>query len=300
MNIIFIHGMNQQHETAQSIEKRWLSLLEQALNQTQQEAAFTYLKRHFRMPFYGDLLSRYHLSNVLSASTLLPQTWPHLPFLHLNTHAQKKPNTATSTIKTPLQPIIQPKQPQPNFHTKFHQFSALSKDYALHHFALWMNDFPKLHTTLLHKFLVETDLYLSNSHFMHAVHLRIHQQLHDSKPNIIVAHSLGSVIAYHYLLEHPEMNIRSLITLGCPLAFQTIQKRLPQPIQRPTSLKGDWINFYSHDDFLAALALQKSPFDFSSSILNREILTSIEHPHDIAGYLQHPEVIHAILNSIKN
>ncbi len=66
MNIIFfIHGMNQQHETAQSIEKRWLSLLEQALNQTPQQVAFTYLKRHFRMPFYGDLLSRYHLSNVL-------------------------------------------------------------------------------------------------------------------------------------------------------------------------------------------------------------------------------------------
>lgn len=51
MNIIFIHGMNQQHETAQSIEKRWLSLLEQALNQTPQQVAFTYLKRHFRMPF---------------------------------------------------------------------------------------------------------------------------------------------------------------------------------------------------------------------------------------------------------
>ncbi len=36
----------------------------------------------------------------------------------------------------------------------------------------------------------------------------------------------------------------------------------------------------------------KITFDFSPSILNREIRTSIEHPHDIAGYLQHPEVIH--------
>lgn len=295
MNIIFIHGMNQQHETAQSIKKRWLGLLEQALNQTQQKAVFPYLTRHFRMPFYGDLLSRYHLSNVLSASTLLPQTWPHLSFSHPNIHAQKNNKTGTSPLKTPSKTPI-----QPNFHTKLHHFSALSKDYALHNFALLMNDFPKLHTTLLHKFLVETDLYLSNSHFMHAVHLRIHQQLHDSKPNIIVAHSLGSVIAYHYLLEHPEMNIHSLITLGCPLAFQTIQNRLPQPIQRPVSLKGDWINFYSHDDFLAALALQQSPFDFHPAILNREIRTSLEHPHDIAGYLQHSEVIHTILNSLKN
>lgn len=291
MNIIFIHGMNQQHETAQTIKKRWLGLLENALIQTQQQNLLPDLIRHFRMPFYGDLLSRYHLNNMLNASTLLPQTWPHIRFLHTST--RKRP-TKTS-IKNEVK-----KYPPHDLHHKFHQLSAISKDYALHGFALLLNDFPKLHATLLHQFLVETDLYLSNPHFLHAVHLRIHEQLHDTKPNIIVAHSLGSVIAYHYLLEHPEMNIHRLITLGCPLAFHTIQQRLPQPIQRPASLKGDWINFYSHDDFLAALALQPSLFDFQPAILNCEIRTSIEHPHDIAGYLQHPEVIQAILNTLKN
>lgn len=295
MNIIFIHGMNQQHETAQTLHKRWLGLLKNALIQTQQQDLLPELTRHFRMPFYGDLLSRYHLSNVLNASTLLPQTWPHIPFLHLKAPTLLTHPSVNLAVKNPSQ-----QSPEQDFYRKFHQLSALGKDYALHHFALLLNDFPKLHATLVHQFLVEIDLYLSNPHFLHAVHLRIHEQLHDSKPNIIVAHSLGSVIAYHYLLEHPEMNIHRLITLGCPLAFQTIQERLPQPIQRPTSLKGDWINFYSHDDFLAALALQPPLFNFQPAILNYEIRTSIEHPHDIAGYLQHPQVIQAILNSLKN
>lgn len=82
MNIICIHGMNQQHQTAQSLEKYWLSLLEQGLVATQHADFLPQLKNHFRMPFYGDLLSRHHLENMLNASTLMPKNGWHLPFIH--------------------------------------------------------------------------------------------------------------------------------------------------------------------------------------------------------------------------
>ena len=299
MNIVFIHGMNQQHQTAQSIEHHWLDVLAQGLSNTQQLDYLPYLKQHFRMPFYGDLLSRHHLENTLSASTLMPQAWPHIPFIH-----PAKIETPSKTHQEHQSKINPPPEMQMNdehsFSHELHTISALGKDYALRDFALIMNYFPKLHATLLHKFLVETYLYLSNPHFIRAVHMRIHEQLHTSKPNVIVAHSLGSVIAYHFLLLHPELNIPCFITLGSPLAFRVIQSNLPQPIQRPKAISGDWINFYSHDDFLTAFPLQKAPFDLNPAILNHQIRTSIDRPHDIDGYLKHPEVISAIVNTFKN
>ena len=99
---------------------------------------------------------------------------------------------------------------------------------------------------------MEAYLYLSNPHFIHTVHTRLHEHLHGTKPNIVIAHSLGSVIAYNYLIQHPELKIQALITLGSPLAFRIIQCHLQQPIQRPAALYGDWINFYSDADFLSA------------------------------------------------
>ncbi|RKG55715.1 alpha/beta hydrolase [Acinetobacter cumulans] len=298
MNIIFIHGMNQQLQTAQSLEKRWLSLLEQGLRQTQQPELFAYLKQHFRMPFYGDLLSRHHLHNMLNAGTLLPQTWPHWPLMHPDKISPASIRPETLQLKNLALPEM-PSSSQHSFSQQIHMLSALGKDYALRDFALLMNCFPKLHATLLHKFLVETYLYLSDPHFMRAVHARLHEQLHQSKPAMLIAHSLGSVIAYHFLLLHPELNIQRFITIGSPLAFRVIQSRLPQPLQRPSAISGDWINFYSHDDFLTAFPLKNAPFNFSPAIINHQIRTSIDRPHEISGYLTHPEVIGAIVQPFK-
>ena len=294
MKIVFIHGMNKQQYTATSLRQHWLHLLKTGLRKNpQQQARFTYLKRHIRIPFYGDLLSRHHFHNVLNASTLMPQQWPHFPFLH---PAQLQPAPLPDQCTYQICDV-----PQLNlddalsFNQKLKFITALSKDIALRDFAVLINYFPSLHASFLHKFLLETYLYLANPHFMQEVHHRIHDQLYSSRPQILVAHSLGSVIAYNYLTQHPELNIKRFITLGSPLAFKVIQTHLPQPIVRPAAISGDWINFYCSDDFLTAFPLSEPPFQLQPAIINQEIHTSIYHPHDIDGYIQHPDVIKVLL-----
>lgn len=51
--------------------------------------------------------------------------------------------------------------------------SQLLKDKALKEFSLILNNFPKLHESLIHQFLIETYLYLANPQFMDEVHQRI-------------------------------------------------------------------------------------------------------------------------------
>ncbi|KCX83213.1 alpha/beta hydrolase fold family protein, partial [Acinetobacter baumannii 6112] len=99
-------------------------------------------------------------------------------------------------------------------------------------------------------------MYLSNPDFMYEVHQRILKQMHDDEDCIVVAHSLGSVIAFH-LLSDPayHFSVQRFVTLASPLSFRVIQSKLPIPIERPKCLNGDWYNFYSKDDFLTAFPL---------------------------------------------
>ena len=107
------------------------------------------------------------------------------------------------------------------------------------------------------------------------------------------------MIAYNLLHKIRDFRIQTLITLGSPLAYKVIQDKLPIPISLPKQLKGDWINFYSPDDYLTAFPLSNPPFDFHPAIINVPVNTPISTPHKIAGYLEHPKVIQSIVEALK-
>jgi len=301
MKVIFTHGMNQQHHSTASIRQRWLHILQKGIRKRRHDARFSYLRRHIHIPFYGDLLSHYNVRNILNAGTLMPQQWPSFRFRQ-PVHPQLPAPVPRPGWRKPVisdLPQLHPNGPM-DFKQKFKFITTLSKNVALRDFVLLLNYFPSLHRSLLQKFLIETYLYLDNPDFMKEVHERIARQLNGRKPCIVIAHSLGSVIAYNYLIQHPELNVQRFITLGSPLAFQVIQSHLPQPIVRPAAITGDWINFYSTDDFLTAFPLTQPPFQLQPAIINHGIRTHIHRPHDITGYLLHPQVVEAILELLKN
>ncbi|MEG0828268.1 MAG: hypothetical protein RSG93_07810 [Acinetobacter sp.] len=295
MKIIFIHGMNQQNYNEATLKHYWLNIFQIGLNNAQQNFDITSLD--INMPFYGDLLSKHHLYNTLDLATLFPQSWTHL---HLPFHLRH--NTTLVQEQKPritVLPTFNPSQSK-SLTQRLSIISALTKDHAFKELSLFLNHYPKLHDTVIHKFLIETYLYLSNPDFMHEVHQRIMYHIHSDKDHIIVAHSLGTVIAYNLLHQFTNFKIQRFITLGSPLAFKVIQEKLALPIARPPQLRGDWFNFYSPDDFLTAFPLSTDPFNFKPAIINQAITTLIHNPHSIAGYLQHPAVIQSILDGLKD
>jgi hypothetical protein len=44
--------------------------------------------------------------------------------------------------------------------------------------------------------------------------------------SILIGHSLGSIVAYEYLRQHPDHSIQLLVTLGSPLGLRMVRKRL--------------------------------------------------------------------------
>ncbi|MEU0040715.1 alpha/beta hydrolase [Streptomyces sp. NPDC006333] len=72
---------------------------------------------------------------------------------------------------------------------------------------------------------------------------------------VLIAHSLGSVVAFEYLRRHPGSRFETLVTLGSPLGLRLVQKLVPNPAYGiafgiPPQLRA-WINVRDRRDPVA-------------------------------------------------
>jgi hypothetical protein len=70
------------------------------------------------------------------------------------------------------------------------------------------------------------------------------------RPLVVIAHSLGSVVAFEALRDYPG-RVRLFLTLGSPLATAAavLQRIVPQPPRTPASVER-WLNFWDRDDIV--------------------------------------------------
>ncbi len=84
----------------------------------------------------------------------------------------------------------------------------------------------------------------------------------DDETVIIVAHSLGTVLSYMALCRHPDWPVRTLVTLGSPLASPMVLGQLdPAPVDGCALWPGSierWVNVRAVGDKAAAIGLGPS------------------------------------------
>jgi hypothetical protein len=87
----------------------------------------------------------------------------------------------------------------------------------------------------------------------------------DRRARVVIAHSLGTVVAYEALHAHPDLEVDLLVTLGSPLALPgaVFNRLLPRPGagtgQCPPSVKR-WVNISDDGDPIAILRPFKTYF----------------------------------------
>ncbi|MGL4974671.1 MAG: hypothetical protein ACRC56_05200, partial [Bosea sp. (in: a-proteobacteria)] len=132
------------------------------------------------------------------------------------------------------------------------------------------------------------------------VHLRRAQK--DDLRTMLIAHSMGSIIAFDVLLVHPELKVDHLVTVGSPLGLAEVKsasRREFGRLQVPEGV-GRWDNFSDQRDPIAALDMRlASDFPANSrgvkiadhGVHNQYVAPSGKaNPHKIYGYLRTPEV----------
>ena len=108
---------------------------------------------------------------------------------------------------------------------------------------------------------------------------------------IVVAHSLGSVVAYEALCAHPDWKVHTLVTLGSPLGIRNIifDRLDPRPRNHDGRLRGTWpapvrhwTNVSDRLDFVATVP--KLHEWFGGELVDVEISNGVKL-HDVTRYL---------------
>ncbi|MBW4795335.1 hypothetical protein [Pseudomonas tolaasii] len=147
--------------------------------------------------------------------------------------------------------------------------------------------------SLLLRIIRQGYTYLSSPGAAKAVDSIVRPLLQRS-PQVLITHSLGTVIAFKLLREMEangtEVHIPLLITMGSPLGLDAFKAKLGAPRRKPAFVK-QWINFYDPSDFVA-LGKPLNKDNFASNIDNDGTVNNKTlNAHGIVGYLPHKGVI---------
>jgi pimeloyl-ACP methyl ester carboxylesterase len=143
---------------------------------------------------------------------------------------------------------------------------------------------------LVARFAGEVYRYLNFPSCRRAVRDAVMAEICAYSPDIIIAHSLGSVVAYEALCNYPSKDLRVelLLTVGSPLAMPDVifEKLEPTPNegtgQRPPGVNR-WVNIADPADFIAVPRWLHLWFDGVGGDLEASIGTF--DFHRVSGYL---------------
>jgi hypothetical protein len=107
-------------------------------------------------------------------------------------------------------------------------------------------------------FVPEVAAYLASDRAVARIKSRdaVADTIRRRRPKVVIAHSLGSVVAYEALWANPDLQVELLITLGSPLGMRNVvfERLLPAPLdgygRRPAGV-ARWVNIADKDDIVA-------------------------------------------------
>jgi pimeloyl-ACP methyl ester carboxylesterase len=136
------------------------------------------------------------------------------------------------------------------------------------------------------RFTADVRAYLDRPHIRKAVHDIVAPAI-TAGPCVVVAHSLGTIVAYRLLVELiAAPSVKLLITAGSPLGIATIKDKLPprgQVLRFPPGVE-HWLNVADQRDYVALEASldRKTFLDGVENILD---IDNGDEPHSIERYL---------------
>jgi hypothetical protein len=143
--------------------------------------------------------------------------------------------------------------------------------------------------------------YISDQVIRTKINKGVRQAITPGVPTVVVAHSLGAVVAYTLLKEEGKANgwdVPLLVTVGSPLSVTAIKKAV-SPNKHPECVR-KWLNALDPRDTVALFPMDKENFPIDPLIENKvDIENKTENRHGISGYLDDKVVAKRIFEFLK-
>jgi hypothetical protein len=163
---------------------------------------------------------------------------------------------------------------------------------------------PRSVRTRIFEQLVEVTFQDVHAYFFRGYAERMRAVVRDAlvgidEPFVVVAHSLGTIIAYDVLREEAgrRYDIPLLVTVGSPLAVQEIQDLVTHPLEVPTGVRA-WLNASDFRDVVALdhdIRPEYAPPERCTDVM---VTNSSANHHGIREYLSAPAVRDPILAAV--
>lgn len=153
-----------------------------------------------------------------------------------------------------------------------------------------MDRVPGVNVTALDLFTRDVYVYLS----LPGVRRRIDKVVDDAigtGPCVVLAHSLGTVVAYNVLRNRKTaLQCPLFVTVGSPLGIRAVKRYLDSPLMSPQGV-AHWFNAYDDRDLVALRPLDHKNFGVAPPIENKsDVKNFTSNHHGIAGYASDPVV----------
>ncbi|MER9205299.1 alpha/beta hydrolase [Mesorhizobium sp. M0771] len=299
MKLLFIHGRSQQGRSSDELRIEWVEALNLALKRLKIPTIETEV---VSVPFYGDLLE------TLSKTSAVPVTAPDLSKRSndsydsfLKEFASEIGERHPDLLPDQLQPAAPP-SPSPGGAHHLDMQARSAGDFNTRGPQNWWWVIEVVRA-LDRKFPAVSSLTIEN--LLHDVNRGIRDKIDavvrkelSNQPTVVVAHSLGTVVAFNVLRDHGG-KVPLLVTVGSPLAMRAVANRLPTPKTIPGAVE-NWFNAYDVHDIVALNRLAPDDFTTDRPIENHgEVKNFTENHHSIAGYLTDLAVAQKIVSAFR-
>lgn len=143
-------------------------------------------------------------------------------------------------------------------------------------------------------------MYLRKTNVRTVIHRGVGLAFDNPSDKVVVAHSLGSVVAYLMLRQTTAQagwRVPTLITLGSPLGIKAIRDRLGG-VSHPVCV-GNWFNALDPHDVVALYPLDQRNFRVNPAIENKtDVANHTGNQHGIEGYLDDPAIAKRIHDAL--
>ncbi len=285
--LVLIHGRDQQGKDPNVVKSEWID----ALNQGAQKIGRTLPSRiDVAFPFYGDKLDDFAraFDIPLTSDIQTKGSAPDDEFLsfqaELAEDLRQRAGINDAQVNAEYGSNPKPKGP-----LNWQWVQAILR--ALDRYGGGLNQ------AAIETFTRDVFLYSTRAGVRDAIDKIVSHVLSED-PTVVVAHSLGSIIAYSVLSsDRRSLQIPLLVTVGSPLGVRAIRDQF-RPLHYPPPVKY-WYNAFDRRDVVALYPLDSANFPVRPPVENFGNVTNhTSNRHGIVGYLDDPTVAKQILDAL--
>lgn len=164
-----------------------------------------------------------------------------------------------------------------------------------------LDHLPGLNSQLLATFTRDVYVYLAYAGVRARINSIVADALRTDELCVVLAHSLGTVVAYDVLRERAATpQYPGLVTVGSPLGIRAIRQQLATPLVSPPCV-AHWFNAYDDHDVVSLVPLDAQHFNVTPAIENKsDVLNHTDNRHGITGYLTDPVVAQRIVRALES